>query len=131
MYNMVTVANIAVWHGKVIRVNPKSSHHRKKFFSFYFIYKIIDVNWTYYDNHFTIYVNQAIILYALTLYSDSCRLFLNKTGREGTSLFLLEGLYNVNVKLLYDFFLLKRLTFLRYFFFLRYFYTQAIVNKLN
>ena len=58
-------------------------------------------------------------MYALTLYSDSCWLFLSKTGREGTSLFLLEGLYNVNVKLLYDFFLLKRLTFLRYFYILR------------
>ena len=45
-------------------------------------------------------------------------LFLSKTGREGTSLFFLESLYNVNVKLLYDFFLLKRLIFLGYLFYI-------------
>lgn len=31
-------------------------------------------------NHFVIFVNQAIMLYALNLYSDVCQLFLNKTG---------------------------------------------------
>ena len=41
----------------------------------------MDINWTYCGNHFTICVNQIIILYALNLYSDVYQLFLNKTGK--------------------------------------------------
>lgn len=37
---------------------------------------------SYCDNHFTVYVNQAIMLYILNLYSDICPLFLNKTGKN-------------------------------------------------
>ena len=40
----------------------------------------MDVSLTYCNNHFTIYVNQTIMLYTLNLYSDVCQLFLNKTG---------------------------------------------------
>ena len=43
----------------------------------------MDVSWTYYGNHFTIYVNQTIMLYAFNLYSDVCQLFFNKTGGGG------------------------------------------------
>lgn len=43
---------------------------------------MIDVSWTYLGNHFTIYVKQLIILYALNLYSDVCQLFLTKTGEN-------------------------------------------------
>ena len=35
---------------------------------------------TYRDNHFTIYVNQAIMVYILNVYSDVYQLFLSKTG---------------------------------------------------
>ena len=42
----------------------------------------MDVSWTYCGHHVTIYVNQAIMLYALILYSDVCQLFLNKTGKK-------------------------------------------------
>lgn len=38
----------------------------------------MDVGWTYCGNHFTIYVSQIIMLYALDLHSDICQLFLNK-----------------------------------------------------
>jgi len=38
----------------------------------------------YYYNHFTTYVNQTIMLYALKLYSDACQLFLNKTEQNKT-----------------------------------------------
>lgn len=41
-----------------------------------------NVSWTYCGNHFTTYVNQTITLYALSLYSDVCQLFLNKTGEN-------------------------------------------------
>lgn len=33
-------------------------------------------------NHFTVYVDQTIMLYALNLHSDICQLFLNKIGKE-------------------------------------------------
>ena len=82
---------------------------------FLFIYEMIDVNWTYCGNRFTVYVNQAIILYALTLYSDSGYFSVKLAGKV---LVFLESLYNVNVKLLYDFFLLKRLIFLGYLFYI-------------
>ena len=39
------------------------------------------ISWTYYGNHFTMYVSQTIMLYALNIHSDYfCQLFLNKTG---------------------------------------------------
>ena len=38
----------------------------------------MNVNWTCFYNHFTIYLNQTIILYDLD--SHVCQLFLNKTG---------------------------------------------------
>ena len=41
----------------------------------------MDVSWTYCGNHFTIYVNQIIMLYVYNLYSDVCQLFLNKAGK--------------------------------------------------
>ena len=34
---------------------------------------------------FMIYVNQTIIFYVLNLYSDTCQLFLNKTGKSLTN----------------------------------------------
>ena len=42
----------------------------------------MDVSQTYGGNHFTVYVNQTIMLYTLNLYSDACQLFLNKTGKS-------------------------------------------------
>lgn len=77
-------------HRKVIkRVNPKSSSKKEEFpfpllfsssFFLLYPYENMDVNWTYCDNHFTMYVNQTLKLYALNLYSDVCQLFFNKTG---------------------------------------------------
>ena len=42
---------------------------------------MMDVIWTYFSDHFTIYVNLTIVLYALNLYRDVCQLFLNKIGK--------------------------------------------------
>ena len=53
------------------------------FFLFY-LYEKMDISWTYCGNHFTIYVNHTIMLYALNLHSDVCQLFLNTTGKEST-----------------------------------------------
>ena len=35
---------------------------------------------THCGSHFTIYIIQTVMLYALNLYSDVCQLFLNKNG---------------------------------------------------
>ena len=35
---------------------------------------------THCSNHFTIYIVQTVMLYALNLYNDVCQLFLNKNG---------------------------------------------------
>ena len=43
---------------------------------------MMDVNWTYCGDHFTIYANRTIMLYTLNIYSDVCQLFLNKTGEK-------------------------------------------------
>ena len=44
------------------------------------------VNWTYCGYHFTMYVNQTIMLYALNLYSDVCQSFFNTTGKSQNEL---------------------------------------------
>lgn len=59
----------------VMKVNPKSSITRKEFFSFFLffvlhLYEKMGVRYTYCGNHSTIYVNQTITLYTLSLYSD-------------------------------------------------------------
>ena len=56
-------------------VDPKNSHHKEKLFFpifFFLLYVKMEVSWTNYGNHFTTYVNQIIILYALNIYSDVC-----------------------------------------------------------
>lgn len=81
MYNMTRKA--------VKRISPEefSSQGEKLFFSFFFppflfiipMDEMMDVGQIYCDNQFTIYVNQAIMLSALNLYSD---VFLNNTGKK-------------------------------------------------
>lgn len=57
----------------VVRINPRSSHPERIFFFFLlYLYKMMDVNWTYFSNPFTTYINQTILLYALNLYNDVC-----------------------------------------------------------
>ena len=51
------------------------------FFFLLYLYEKIDVSWTYCGNHFTIYVIQIIMLYALSLYADVYILFFNKTEK--------------------------------------------------
>ena len=65
---------------KVKRMHPKNSHHKDNLFYFLSIVCIWDDSWAYCGNHFTIYVNQTITLYALNLPNDVHQLFLNKTG---------------------------------------------------
>ena len=43
---------------------------------------MMDVHWTYCDNHFVMYVNQIMVLYILNLHSATCQLYLNKTERK-------------------------------------------------
>ena len=87
----MTTANSDVWYtGKLLRVNPKSSSYEENiyflylFFFLYFVlhlYEKTDISWTYCGDY-TIYVNQTLILYTLSLYSDVCPLFLNKTAKN-------------------------------------------------
>ena len=64
----------------------------------------MDVSGTYFNNHFTIYVNQTTMLYTFNLYSNVCQLFLNKTGIKnypvrGNRIFLdtlLKTVFNEN-----------------------------------
>lgn len=53
-------------------------------FSFFllYLYEKMDITQTYYGNHFIMYINQTIMLYALNLYTDIWQLLLNKTGEK-------------------------------------------------
>lgn len=71
-------------HSKVAKkVNPKTSHHEENNFSFFsffsYLYERTYISWNYCDR-FTICGNHTIMLSALTLYSNGCQLYLNKTG---------------------------------------------------
>lgn len=46
---------------------------------------MVAVNYTFYGNHSTLYINQIFMLYTLNLHSDVCLLFLNKTGKKYNS----------------------------------------------
>ena len=60
----------------------------KDFYSNKFFLFLMDLNekmgvtWTYHGNHFTIYVNETIMLYALNLQSNICQSFLSRTGKN-------------------------------------------------
>ena len=81
MYNMMTMVNTALWYyRKAVKSKSKNSRNKKNFFFFFFLlmkcwelYEILNVSWTYCGNHFTIYVNQTSMLYALGLYGDTCQ----------------------------------------------------------
>lgn len=45
----------------------------------------MNVNLTHCGNHFTIYVNQSIMLCSLNLYNDVCQLFLNENEKNRIS----------------------------------------------
>ena len=63
----------------VKRVNPKSSHHKKKKFSIsliLYLYEMAGIHETYCDNHFMMYVSQFIMLSTLNLYIAVCQLYL-------------------------------------------------------
>ena len=36
MYNVMIVINTAICYSKVLRVNPKNSHHKENIFSYFF-----------------------------------------------------------------------------------------------
>ena len=42
----------------------------------------MDVDQSYCDNNFMIYVSQIILLFVLNFYSAACQLHLNRTGRR-------------------------------------------------
>ena len=57
------------------------------------------LNKTYCGNHFTIYINQIIMLHTLNLYSGICQLFLNKTKKKKTTSFSYAFLYTISLAL--------------------------------
>ena len=85
MYNVMIIINTAVCYMKVLRVNPKNSHHKENIFSYFFnSVSIFD------DGYFTELIVIIIAsciksnLYAihLKLIQCVCQLCLNKTGRR-------------------------------------------------
>ena len=67
----------------VKRVNPRVLIKGKTFSIslILYLYDMMDVHYTYCDNHFMMRVSQIIMLYT-NLYSTICQLYLNKTGRK-------------------------------------------------
>ena len=58
---MMTTVNTTIWYTeKLLRVNSKNSQHKEIFFII--SHEMMDVNYTYFDNHFTIYVNQTRVI---------------------------------------------------------------------
>lgn len=45
----------------------------------------MDVSRTYCANHFTVHVNQTVVLDPLKLYNNMCLVLLNKTGKNNNS----------------------------------------------
>ena len=81
MYNMIHINNTAVCYiWKLLRVNPKSSHKKKNFFS---IYLCTYMRWSF--TKLTVIIisrwmlSQTIMLYTLNLYSAECQSYPNKT----------------------------------------------------
>ena len=65
---MVNVINIAACYIRKLRVNPKSSYQAENFFSISLIlclYVMMNVRWTYTDNHFMMYISQVFVLHTL------------------------------------------------------------------
>ena len=60
-----------IW--KLLRVNPKNSHHKEKIFlKNLYLCEVMDIHQTYCDNHFIMYVSQIIMLYTLSLNNQPC-----------------------------------------------------------
>ena len=80
---MTNIINAAICCNKIVKVNPKSSHHRKKNFLYSFDAFIYVGQWcSPFGNHFMMHVSRIIMLYTLNLYSAVIQLHLNKTGRK-------------------------------------------------
>ena len=67
-----------IYRNFVKRANSKSSHHKEKllFFFLYFLlylYKNLNVSWTYCHNHFMVHRNQTV---GFNLYRNECQFFL-------------------------------------------------------
>ena len=73
----------------VKRVNSKGSRHEENVFIFFLfslsVHDKIRISWNYYS-HFTTYIKQTFMLYALNLNSDVCELFLNDTEKKRSTL---------------------------------------------
>lgn len=93
MCDMMVIVNSTVWYiGQLLnRLDSKSSNHKEKCFSWFLLYlcEMVDVSQTYY-NHFTVCINQCIMLYTLNLQCPVCQLFLSNTEKRG--IFVKENL---------------------------------------
>ena len=68
--------------GKLLRVNPKSSHHKGKYFFLFFKFCIYMKWWMFTKLMIIISKCMQIIMYTLNLSSAVCQWYLNKTGSE-------------------------------------------------
>lgn len=85
MCNMIINTAICyIWMLLSEQIEEFSPQGKKLFFYFFNIASTWDngVHWTYYGNHFIMYVSQIIMLATFNLRSAVCQLYLNKTGRK-------------------------------------------------
>ena len=85
MYNVMIVINTAICYAKVLRVNPKNSHHKENIFSYFFnSVSIFD------DGCLTeliviitsLCIKSNLCAVHLKLVQCMCQLCLKKTGRR-------------------------------------------------
>ena len=82
MKTTVNTALCYIW--KLLRVNPRSSHHKENFFFLFNFVSLWDdgCSLMFCGSHFMMYLSQFIMLFTLNLYSAVCQLYLNKPGRK-------------------------------------------------
>ena len=84
IYYMSHIMNTIVYYiWKLLRVNPKNSHHKEKIFlKNLYLCEVMDIHQTYCSNHFIMYVSQIIMLYTLSLKQSALSQKLNKPKKS-------------------------------------------------
>ena len=91
----MTIISSALCYKVVEGINPKSSHQKTKIFAFIlYLYEMMEAHYTYFGNHFMVWLSQIIILYTVT-YSVLCVNNISiKLERKKSTWKILCGIYN-------------------------------------
>lgn len=99
-YKLPAISPRGVVHSTMTRAMPRGNFNeilrifitrRKIFFLLSFLlfllhrYDVMDASQTYCANHFTVHVNQTVVLDPLKLYNNMCLVLLNKIGKNNNS----------------------------------------------